>query len=157
MPTRDELKALIDQLPDEKLEMVRINLESIQHPPIPNPKVEQIMRRSEEFQKQLPERLKQLQAGCRPETIRGFGMAGGFGSGPGMRGGQGQHAYSWWEDITYVTHRMMLHAGRELDIVERLQFTEDETKLIYEQEIYAEGRTIKRKEEFPIAKAEAQS
>ena len=45
----------------------------------------------------------------------------------------------------------MIHAGREMDIVERLQLTEDETMLIFEQEIYAEGRTVKRKEEFPVA------
>ncbi len=31
-------------------------------------------------------------------------------------------------------------------------FTEDETMLIFEQEIYAEGRIVKRKEEFPIAR-----
>jgi hypothetical protein len=42
----------------------------------------------------------------------------------------------------------MIHAGREMDIVEQL--TEDETKLIFEQEIYAEGRIVKRKEEFPV-------
>jgi hypothetical protein len=65
-------------------------------------------------------------------------------------------AYSWWEDITYVTHRMMLHAGRELDIVERLHLTDDETKLIYEQEVYAGRRVVKRKEEFSVAEAEAQ-
>ena len=67
-----------------------------------------------------------------------------------MRGGQGQHAYSWWEDITWVTHRLMLHAGREVDIVDRLQLTEDETKLICEQEIYVEGCVVKSKEEFPV-------
>jgi hypothetical protein len=150
MPTRNDLKTLIDEMPPEKLDVVRMNLENILHPPAPNAKVERIIRRSEEFQKQLPERLKQLQAGCKPETIRGFSGGGGFGAGPGLRGGQGQVAYSWWEDITYVTHRFVLHGGREMDIVERLQLAEDDTKLIHELEIYAEGRVVKRKEEFPV-------
>ena len=150
MLTRDDLKALIDELPPEKLDLARLNLESILHPPALDPKIERMMRRSEEMQNQLPERLKQLQAGCKPETILGFYGGGGFGSGPGLRGGQGEMAYSWWENITYVTHRMMLHAGREMDIVERFQLTEDERKLIYKSEIHAEGRVVKRTEEFSV-------
>jgi hypothetical protein len=150
MPTRDELKAFIDQMPPEKLDLVHTNLESILNPPVPDPQIERIIRRSEEFQRELSERLPQLQAGCKPETIRGFNGGGGFGCGPGLRN-QGGYSYSWFEGITHVTHRLMIHAGREMDIVERLQLTEDETKLIFEQEIYAEGRIVKRKEEFPVA------
>lgn len=130
MSDRNDLIALIDQLPDDKLSLVLLGVEQILHPPMLDPRIEQIMRRSEEFSRELPERLKQLQAGCKPESIRGFHMGGGFGSGPGMRGGQGEHSYGWWEGITYVTHKMILHAGRELDIIDRIQLTEDEAKLI---------------------------
>ena len=76
MATREELKALIDELPEEKLGLASLNLESILHPPAPNPRIEQFIQRSEEFQKQLPERLKQLQAGGDPSVLRGFGMVG---------------------------------------------------------------------------------
>jgi hypothetical protein len=85
MPTRDELKAIIDRMPPEKLDLVHMNLESILHPPVLHPQVEQIMRRSEELQRELAERLPQLQAGCKPETIRGFDGGGGIGCGPGLR------------------------------------------------------------------------
>jgi hypothetical protein len=149
MPTRDELKAIIDRMPPEKLDLVHMNLESILHPPVLHPQVEQIMRRSEELQRELAVRLPLLQAGCKPETIRGFDGGGGIGCGPGLRN-QGGYSYSWFEGITHVTHRLMIHAGREMDIVERLQLTEDETMLIFEQEIYAEDRIVKRKEEFPV-------
>ena len=52
--------------------------------------------------------------------------------------------------------QLILHAGRENDIVERL-ITQDEKFLCYEQELYAGGRVVKREEEFPVAEAEAQS
>jgi hypothetical protein len=44
----------------------------------------------------------------------------------------------------------VLHEDHEVDLVERLQLTEDEKTLVYEQEIYAEGRSVKRREEFPV-------
>jgi hypothetical protein len=114
MASRDEVKALIDQLPDN-LNPARMNLESALHPPVPSPKVEQIMRRSEEFQKQL----NSCKPDADPRRYAGF-MLGRVRLRVGDARRPGEHAYSWWENITYVTHRMMLHAGRELDIVERL-------------------------------------
>jgi hypothetical protein len=38
MATREELKTLSDQLPEEKLGLARLNLESTLHPPAPNPR-----------------------------------------------------------------------------------------------------------------------
>jgi hypothetical protein len=158
MHTREELKTLIDQLPEEKLVLASLNLESILHPPAPNPRIEQFTQRSEEFQKQLPERLKQLQAGGDPGVVRGFGMAGGTGAvGSGRRQAYGQYSYSWREKRAHVTHRLILHAGQDIDIVERLEITMDEKFLLYEQELYAGGRVVKRKEEFRAAADEVQS
>jgi hypothetical protein len=117
MPTRDELKAFIYQMPPEKLELVYRNLESIIHPPVLDPQIERIMLRSEELQRGLMERLPQLQAGCKPETIHGFAGGRGIGCGPGLRN-QGEYTYSWFEGITHVTHRLIIHAGREVDVVD---------------------------------------
>jgi hypothetical protein len=105
-----------------------------------------MMRRSEEFQKQLPERLKQLQAGNPPDSIHG---GGSFGSGPPPIRGNGEYSYGWQEGRAVVRHMLLLHENHEMDFVERLQLTEDEKTLVYEQEIYAEGRSVKRREEFP--------
>jgi hypothetical protein len=152
MATRAELKALIDQLPEAKLDLVGSSLESILHPPAHNPRIEQFRQRSEEFQKQLPERLKQLQAGGDPSVARGFGMVGGTGGlGSGRRQAHGQYSYSWQEERARVTHRLILHAGHDIDIVERLEITVDERFLLYEQELNSGGRVVKRKEEFPTA------
>jgi hypothetical protein len=150
MATREELKALIDQLPEEKLDLAGLSLKSILHPPVPNPRVERFKQRSEDFQKQLPERLKQLQAGGDPSVVRGFGMVGGtVGLGSERRQAHGQYSYSWQEERAHVTHRLILHAGQEIDIVERLEIAANERFLLYEQELYSGGRVVKRREEFP--------
>jgi len=140
MANRDELKALIDQMPDERLELVGLNLESILHPPTRNPQMEKMIRRTEEFHQQLPERLKILQAGNSPETPHGFY---GFGSGSGG-------SYSWQENRAHVTHKMHLYEGHEIDFVDRVELSDDGKTLIYEQEVYAEGRSVTRREEFPV-------
>jgi hypothetical protein len=158
MATREELKALIDQLPEEKLDLAGLRLESILHPPVPNPRIEQFKQRSEEFHKQLPERLKQLQAGGDPSVVRGFGMVGGtWGLGSERRQAYGQYSYSWQEERAHVTHRLVLHAGHEIDIVERLEVKVDERSLLYEQELYSGGRVVKRREEFSAAEGEVRS
>ena len=73
-----------------------LSLENILHPPAPDPRSQQFRQRSEEFQKQLPERLKQLQAGSDPGVVRGFGMVGGAGGfGSGRRQAYGIYSYSW--------------------------------------------------------------
>jgi hypothetical protein len=88
-----------------------------------------------------------------PRSVaRGFGMVGGTGGlGSGRRQAYGQYSYSWQEEPAHVTHRLILHAGHDIDIVERLEITVDERFLLYEQELYSGGRVVKRKEEFPTA------
>lgn len=150
MATRGELKTLVDQMPEESLDLVQANLQSILNPPAPNPMVEKIIQRSEELRNQLPERLKRLQAGNPPNSILGFYGGGGFGSGPPPKRGNGEQSYSWQEGRASVKHRLVLHEDHEIDFVERLELTGDEKTLIYEQEIYSEGRTLRRREEFPV-------
>jgi hypothetical protein len=70
----------------------------------------------------LPERLKQLQAGFKPE-----GFAGSIGA---------------------VVFRCGLGNAKR---------TRGANQIKYEQEIYAEGRLVKRTEEFPVTEAKADS
>ena len=146
MPTREELKSLIDHMPEAKLELVQVTLESILNPPRLDPQIEKLQekmqRHSEEFREQLPERLKQLQAGNSPEIPRGFG----FGTGTDF-------CYSWQENQVLVMHKSQLYGEHLIDIVDRLEMSDDQSTLIYDQEIYAGGRSVKRREEFRMAEA----
>lgn len=143
MPTLEELKSIIEQMPETKFELVRVNLESILNPPRPDPLMEKMQRRAEEFQAELQERLKQVQAGMSPEIPRGFH---GCGHASGC-------SYSWQENRVHVTHKSQLYGGHVIDTVDRMELSEDGTTLIYEQEIYAGGRSVRRKEVFPLTEA----
>jgi hypothetical protein len=150
--TREDLKTLIDQAREDKLDLIRSSLEGILHPRSRDPRIEQFMQRSEEFQRQLPERLEKLQAGNDPGTVRGWEMAGGVGGYLGSLA-YGSHEYTWQEGRVHVAHKLLIHAGHEMDVVDRLQVTEDDKYLIYEQEIYSGGRIVKRKEEFATSRS----
>jgi hypothetical protein len=65
-------------------------------------------------------------------------------------GGNGDYPYMWQEGRAHVRHRFLLHEDHEMDFVERLQLTEDKKTLVYEQEIYAEGRSVRKREESPV-------
>jgi hypothetical protein len=58
MATRDELKALIDQLPEPQLETVRNMLEHQVHPPPPRPEIERMQQRSREYKKRVEQRFR---------------------------------------------------------------------------------------------------
>jgi len=45
---------------------------------------------------------------------------------------------------------LLIQEDREIDIVERLELAENEKTLIYEQEIFVEGRSVKSREEFAL-------
>jgi hypothetical protein len=59
MATHDELKALIEQLPEPRLEMVRMMLEHHVHPPQPKPEIERMRQRSEDYREQVLERFRE--------------------------------------------------------------------------------------------------
>ena len=61
MATREELKALIDQLPESRVESVRKLLEHNVNPPRPDPEMERMHRRSQEYRRLVEERFRQIQ------------------------------------------------------------------------------------------------
>ena len=152
MVTRDELKALIDQLPESRLETVRNMLEHNVHPPPPRPEIEQMHRRSEEYRERVQQRFRETR---KPGTI---GFIGGGGS-MGMHQGTpfGRQGLSYWDEKALVHQTLQSFDGHELEIMERLSISPDRTKLSCVFELSSGGRTVKYTEEFPITNAEAQS
>ena len=152
MVTRDELKALIDQLPEPRLEIVRNMLEHHVHPPQPQPEIEQMQRRSQEYKERVEQRFRETR---KPGTVGG--MAGGGSMGMDQGTPFGRQGFSYWDEKALVHQTLQSFDGQELEVMERLSLSPDRTTLSCVLELSSGGRTVNFTEEFPITKKEAQS
>ncbi len=123
MAARATLHALIDQLPDDKLDNVHMMLDHVLHPPPPTPEMEWLQQRNEELRTRFQAHVEQIRAGKKS----GFTMASAGGSHFQVghaREGHAECSQSWWEDRVHVRHHVILHAGHEVHLTERMHMTE---------------------------------
>ena len=147
MSTRDELKALIDQLPDDKLSHVHQMLEFHLNPPKPLPEIEQVQRSGKEYKRKVLNKFRESQ---RPGTL-GTGGGTGFAS---MHEGVpfGRHGFHYWDEKALVNQSLQSFDGQEIEIMERLSFSPDRTMLVCAFEISSGGHTVHYQDGFPISK-----
>jgi hypothetical protein len=148
MPTREELKALIDQMPEDQLASVEAMLLHRLNPPKPMPEFEAMMSRSQEYRQQVMRRFQ--------ETGRS-GTRGGIGSGGGSFGGhEGRSSGRWgthyWDDKALVEQSTQHFSGHEIEVMERLSISEGRS-LCCAIELSSGGKTVRFSEEFPLRTA----
>jgi hypothetical protein len=124
MASRDDLKALIDQLPEPRLEMVRQMLERRVHPPPPRPEIENMQRRSREYKNLVEQRFRETR---KPGTIGGMVGGGNMGTHEGTP--FGRRSFSYWDKKALVHQTLQSFDGQELEIMERLSISHDHKKL----------------------------
>lgn len=150
MASRDQLKDLIDQLPESRLEAARAMLEHHVQPRPPVPEIELMRRRSQDYKQRV---LRQFRESRRPGTL-GIGGGTGFTSEHGgvLFGRQGFH---YWDGKALVHQTLQSFEGLEIEMMERLSFSPDRTKLHCSLEIASGGYTVRHEDEFPLTHAEA--
>lgn len=146
MLSRAELKALIDQLPDDRLVNVEMMLRHQLNPPEMRPEVQTMMRRSEEYKDRVLQRFEQT---GRPRTC-----GGGVGSSAGHISGHegmayGSHAVDYWDGRAFIHQTMHYYDGHELEIMHRLSISESQ-RLRCELELSSGGKTVQHSDEFPV-------
>ena len=144
MATRDELKALIDQLPENRLEPVHGMLEFHLNPPAPNPEIERMHRRTIEYRKLVEQRFRET---LRPGTCAGLGGGGSSGMHEGTP--FSRHSFSYWDDKALVQQTLQSFDGQEIEIMERFSMAADRSTLSCTFEVSSGGRTVRHEEEFP--------
>jgi hypothetical protein len=73
MSTREELKALIDQLPESRIASVKKLLEHSVNPRRPEPEIERMHQRSQEYRRLVEQRFRQTQ---KPGTLGAMQVGG---------------------------------------------------------------------------------
>ncbi len=134
MPTRHELHALVDTLPDEAMEAAHRILSRLQAwPSPPAPDVH-------EMRKRVELRRREMRQGQKPGTIAGFGGTGGYDPAKGS----GASSFHYWDGDTFVQATLRCHQGHELKIVERIRI--EGPRLFYKHEVLGPGGTREERE-----------
>jgi hypothetical protein len=147
MTTREELKALIDQLPESRVESVRRLLEHNVNPRRPDPEMERMHRRSQEYRRLVEERFRETR---KPGTIGATNVGGVRFMHEGA--GYADQSFDYWDGKARVIQTLNLFDGCEIEVMQRLSISEDRKKLSYVIELSSGGRTVNHTEEFPISK-----
>jgi hypothetical protein len=131
MPSREDVRTLVDSLPEGALEAAVRALSQLQvWPPAPPPGVEEWRKRSREW---MEERRTQVMQRQRPSTISGFGGGGGYNPDTGAA----SYGFSHWDGDTFITETLRRHKGHEFTVIERVRV--DGQRLIYRHEIIGPG------------------
>lgn len=144
MATRDELKLLIDQLPEGRLESVMHILSHRVNPQIADPEIIRMKREGQDYKKLVMQRFHETR---KPGTIS-TGSGSGF---SGMHKGTpfGLHSFSYWDEKALVHQTLQSFDGQSIELINRLAFSEDKTRLSFSLEVSSGGRTV-RYEDFPV-------
>lgn len=144
MVTRDELKALVEQVPDSSLERIRVMLDYHLHPPAPRPEIERMQRRSQLYRKQVLQRYRETR---RPGTCGTGGGSGFVGEHEGVP--FGRQGFHYWDDKALVHQSLQQFNRQEIEIMERLSYSPDGASLICTLELTSGGRTVRHEDAFP--------
>jgi len=145
MSTRDEVQSLLDELPEDKLRTVRAFLDGLLRPhPIRAEHLE-FRDQAQKFRTLVEQRFQETR---KPGTISA--MTGGGSLFPKNGETYGRNSFHYWDDKALVHQTLQFFAGQELEVMERFSRSEDEGKLVYEQEMHSGGRTLRNRIEFPF-------
>jgi hypothetical protein len=146
MISREELKALIDQVPESSLETVKGMLEYQISPPPPEPDVDRMLERHEEYRRRVEEHFRKTR---KPATLGGGVGGGGFAR---MHGdvAVGRYSFGYWDENAFVEQTLQSFDGQEIEIMERFSVSPDHTKLFCSLELSSGGHTKSHADEFPL-------
>ena len=145
MATREDLKTLIDQLPESRIESVRRLLEHNVNPRRPDPEMERMHRQWQEYRRLVEDRFRQTQ---KPGTIGEMTVGGIRAMHEGV--GYADYGFDYWDGKARVIQTLHLLDGCQIEVMRRLSISEDRRKLSFFLELSSGGRTVNHTEEFPI-------
>ena len=145
MISREELKQLIDELPEPTLEAVKYMLQHHISPPPPNPEHERMHQRTLQFRAKVEERFRETR---KPGTIGGMGGGGYSGTHNGHL--SSRQAFHYWDQDALVEQSLHSLDGCEIEIMQRFEISSDETTLSFVTELWSGGHIVRHEDMFPV-------
>ncbi len=147
MVSRDDLKALIDQLPESRLEAVGMMLHHHLNPPpeLAHPEIGRMRMRGQEFRKMVVQRFHETR---KSRTISSGGGSGSLGVHEGTP--YGRNGFSYWDEKAMIHQTLQAFDGQDIEIMERLEISPDRTKLYCVLEISSGSQMVHYENEFPV-------
>jgi hypothetical protein len=145
MSTREELKALIDQLPESRIASVKKLLEHSVNPRRPEPEIERMHQRSQEYRRLVEQRFRQTQ---KPGTLGAMQVGGVSFMHEGV--GYADQSFDYWDGKARVIQTLHQFGRCAIEVMQRFSIAEDRKKLSCDVELSSGGRTVSHTEEFPI-------
>ena len=130
MVSRNDLKVLIEQLPESSLDRIRQILEYHLHPPETPPEITRMQERSRSWRETVLERFRET---GKPGTIRGMGGGGSLGVHQGTP--FGRQGFHYWDGNALVHQTLQFFDDHEIEVMERLSLSPDGATLICDLEI----------------------
>ena len=145
MVTREELKTLIDQVEEPRLELARLVLEQIVRPQTKGHEMPEPLRELRQYKNDVLQRFRETR---RPGTL-GTGGGAGFSS---ERDGVsfGRQSFHYWDDKALVYQSRQHFDSQEIEIMERLSFSPDHVSLNVTLEVSSDGHTVRHEDTFPL-------
>ena len=63
----------------------------------------------------------------------------------------GRHSFSYWDEKALVHQTLQSFDGQSLELMNRLAFSEDKTRLSFSLEVSGGGKTGRYEDDFPVA------
>jgi len=152
--TRDEIKGLLDEFSEDELfsaEMyLMVILQQRNSPQRDDALLSHFNTRAEQFRVSVEHRW---------HNTRKRGTISGLGGGGSLRFDQlgqvnGEFAYQYSDGKSLVLEKLRVFVNQEVQSTERFSISEDETQLLYGQDLHSGGRAVSSQEAFPLNRAE---
>jgi hypothetical protein len=153
--SRDNLHAMIEELPHEKLLDAQRWLQYVLKPPQQpvNPALQAWRRRVEQFRAAVANHYRETRT---PATL--FGQVWGGGGATDLANvgvdyqceGYANASVQYWDGAASVIQTLRLFDGHELESMERLSLSQDGATLVYQQELACAGQIARQEQSFRV-------
>jgi len=114
------------------------------NPRIPHPEIMRVQREGQDYKSWLCSGF--MRQGSRYDKYREWLRFSGMHEGTPF----GRHSFSYWDEKALVHQTLQSLDDQSIELMNRLAFSEDKTRLSFSLEVSSGGKTVRYEDDFPI-------